>query len=100
MTSDSKILPILRPAIAKKAEDYLAKGGVTILKNSRVKTVEPTPAGTDDVASKATLTLEDGITLKADLYIPAMGMRPKGIYRLRLERMRVSLVGIEYLGRI
>jgi NADH dehydrogenase FAD-containing subunit len=76
VTAASKILPSLRPAIAKKAEDYLAKVGVTVIKNARVKTVAPDGAGTVDVASKATVTLEDGNALEVDLYIPAMGMSP------------------------
>jgi NADH dehydrogenase FAD-containing subunit len=73
--ADSKILPALRPAIAKKAEGYLAKVGVTVVKNARVKTVAPHGAGTDSATTKATLTLEDGKTLDADLYIPATGTR-------------------------
>lgn len=76
VTSDSRILPALRPAIALKAEGMLAKVGVTIVKNSRVKSVEPLGAGTDLVASKATLSLKDGETLEADLYIPATGLQP------------------------
>ncbi len=76
VTADSKILPLLRPGIAKKAESYLAKVGVTVIKNSRIKTVEPTTAGTDSVASKATIILEDGKTLATDLYIPAIGVKP------------------------
>ena len=76
VTADSKILPALRPAIAEKAEEYLAKVGVTIVKNARVKTVEPDGAGTDNVTTKATLTLKDGKTIDADLYIPATGTRP------------------------
>ncbi|CZR60611.1 uncharacterized protein PAC_10507 [Phialocephala subalpina] len=78
VTSDSKILPALRPAIAKKAENLLAKVGVTVIKNSRVKSVTPEGAGTDRalVASKATVTLEDGTTLEADLYVAAFGTRP------------------------
>jgi NADH dehydrogenase FAD-containing subunit len=76
VSGNSKILPALRPAIAKNAEDYLAQVGVTILKNARVKTVTPHGAGTDSVTTKATLTLEDGKTLDADLYIPATGTRP------------------------
>ena len=76
VTSDSKILSLLRPGIAKKAEENLSKVGVTIIKNARVKSVEPQGAGTDDVATNATLTLEDGTTLDADLYIPATGTRP------------------------
>lgn len=76
VSAGSKILPALRPTIAKKAEEYLAKVGVTVIKNARVKTVTPHGAGTDSATTKATLTLEDGKTLDADLYIPATGMRP------------------------
>jgi NADH dehydrogenase FAD-containing subunit len=76
VTSDTKILPLLRPSIATTAERYLAQVGVTILKGARVKSVEPKGAGTDDVGAKATLTLEDGKTMDADLYIPALGMKP------------------------
>ena len=76
VTASSKILPALRPALAKKAEEYLAKVAVTVVKNARVKTVEPDGAGTDNVTSKAKLILEDGKTLHADLYIPATGTTP------------------------
>ena len=71
------ILPALRPAIAKKAEEYLARVGVAVIKNARVRAVVPQDAGTESaVTSKATLTLEDGRTVDADLYIPATGTRP------------------------
>jgi NADH dehydrogenase FAD-containing subunit len=76
VTAGSKILPALRPAIARKAEEYLAKVGVTVVKDARVKSVSPQGAGTDNIATKATLTLEDGKTMNADLYIPATGTRP------------------------
>lgn len=76
VTAGSKILPALRPAIAKKAEEYLAKVGVTVVKNARVKTVVPHGAGTDSPTTKAMLTLDDGRTLDADLYVPATGTRP------------------------
>ncbi|KAI0133758.1 hypothetical protein BJ170DRAFT_175111 [Xylariales sp. AK1849] len=76
VTSGSKILPLLRTAIAEKAERFLAQVGVTVIKNARVKSVVPEAAGTKDVGSRATLTLEDGTTLEADTYIPAFGMIP------------------------
>lgn len=76
VTAASKILPILKLSRAEKAEEYLAKLGVTVIKEARVMTVTPTGAGTDDVASKATLTLEDGRILEADLFIPATGLKP------------------------
>ncbi|MCJ1379349.1 hypothetical protein MMC17_002450 [Xylographa soralifera] len=76
INADSKILPNLRPAIAKKAEEYLAQVGVTVIKNTRVKAVAPHGVGTDNVMSKAKLTLKDGTMLDTDLYIPATGSRP------------------------
>lgn len=77
VTSGSKILPVLRSTISKKAETYLAKVGVTVIKNARVKTVAPNGAGTvSALTTKATLTLVDGKTLDTDLYIPATGTTP------------------------
>lgn len=79
VTAGADILPALRPAIAKKAEDILAKVGVTVVKNARVKSVTPEGAGSERVSDKATLTLEDGKTLGADLYIPAIGTKPNTV---------------------
>jgi apoptosis-inducing factor 2 len=76
VTSATKILPLLRPAIAEKAERYLAQVGVSVIKNARVASVSPESAGTADVASKAAITLEEGKILEADLYIPAFGTTP------------------------
>ncbi|KAF9875409.1 hypothetical protein CkaCkLH20_07229 [Colletotrichum karsti] len=76
VTAGTKILPALRPAIAKQAEDYLAQIGVTIVKNTRVESVTPSGAGVDDLAANATINLADGQKLEADLYIPATGTRP------------------------
>ena len=76
ITSGSQILPALRPALAKKAEDYLAKVGVVVIKNARVPKVEPSSPGTEDVAAKAKLVLDNGEILHADLYIPATGTKP------------------------
>lgn len=79
VTSGSTILPALRPSIANKAEVFLAKVGVTVLKKSRVKTVLPEGAGTDSsslLTAATTVVLEDGTKLDADLYIPATGMIP------------------------
>lgn len=80
VTAGSEILPNLRPALAKEAEEQLVKVGVTVIKNVRVTGVAPEGAGTDNVASKATLTLDDGKTLDADLYIPATGTRPNSTF--------------------
>ena len=77
ITSASKILPDLRPAIADEAEKFLLKVGVTVLKNSRITTVQPDGAGLAEArTAKTTATLENGETLDADLYIPALGTKP------------------------
>ncbi|PWY88089.1 FAD/NAD(P)-binding domain-containing protein [Aspergillus sclerotioniger CBS 115572] len=76
VTSGSQILPALRPALATKAEKYLADVGVTVLKNTRVKAISPPDVGTQNVASKATITLDNGKLLEADIYIPATGTTP------------------------
>ena len=75
-TSDSKILPVLRLAIALTAERYLAKVGVTVVKNTRIASAEPQGAGIDNVAAKTTLTLGDGTRVTTDLYIRAVGTKP------------------------
>lgn len=78
ITSNSKILPDLRQSIADKAERLLAGVGVTVIKNARVKTVMPARAGMDLelLTSKATVVLDDGRAIEADLYIPATGTAP------------------------
>lgn len=78
ITSSSKILPTLRQGIADKAEKLLAGVGVTVIKNVRVKAVMPAGAGRnpDLLTSKATVILEDGNVINADLYIPATGTAP------------------------
>ncbi|KAH0422716.1 hypothetical protein CcaCcLH18_12642 [Colletotrichum camelliae] len=76
VTAGSKILPALRPALAQKAEGYLAQVGVTVIKNTRVDSVSPGEAGVEDVGMSATIDLSNGQTLNADLYIPATGTRP------------------------
>ncbi|KAH8596324.1 hypothetical protein B0O99DRAFT_620114 [Bisporella sp. PMI_857] len=74
VTAGAKILPLLRTSIAEKAERYLAQVGVTVIKNARVESVAPEGAGVKDLASKAMITLNNGNTIEADIYIPAVGM--------------------------
>lgn len=75
-TSAANILPVLRPTIALKAEKFLAKVGVTVVKNTRITNVMPDGAGINNTGSKATLTFEDGTTMKTDIYISAIGTKP------------------------
>ncbi|KAL4783758.1 hypothetical protein BJX76DRAFT_329000 [Aspergillus varians] len=77
VTSGAQILPYLRPAIAQTAEGFLAKLGVSVLKNVKVETVSPPDAGTgEQVTAKTEVKLSNGDTLQADLYIPAYGGTP------------------------
>lgn len=77
VTSASQILPDLRPDIAAKAEDFLARVGVTVIKDTRVEAVTPADAGSETaVTTKTTVTLGNGETLEGDIYIPAMGATP------------------------
>jgi apoptosis-inducing factor 2 len=76
VTGQGKILPLLRESIASDAEAMLAKVGVTVFKNVKVKDILPKGAGREDVAAKTTVVLDDGRRLEADLYIPATGMTP------------------------
>ncbi len=78
VSSGADILPALRPSIAKTAEQYLASVGVVLIKNARVEAVTPANAGLElpSLASKASITLSNGATLEADLYVPATGTIP------------------------
>jgi apoptosis-inducing factor 2 len=76
VTSGAQILPILRPSIAKKAEEQLAKVGVKVIKGVKVTGTTPPDSGSTVAAlvKSTKVTLGDGQELDADLYIPATGM--------------------------
>ena len=76
ITSDSKLLPNLRPAIAAKADALLKKMGVEIIYNTKVESAAPESAGITNITEKAVLNLSNGETREADLYLPAHGVKP------------------------
>ncbi|KAF2477431.1 FAD/NAD(P)-binding domain-containing protein [Lindgomyces ingoldianus] len=70
ITAANQLLPTLRPALGKKAEDKLKKLGVDVLYNTRVAAVSPSSN------NRTAVTLTKGDRLEADLYIPAHGVLP------------------------
>lgn len=71
VTSGAKLLPKLRPALSDKAETYLNRVGADVRYNTRVVSAEPAADG-----QQTTVTLDNGETLLADVYIPAIGATP------------------------
>jgi NADH dehydrogenase FAD-containing subunit len=84
VTNAKQLLPILRPALAKKAEVLLKKVGVDVVYETSVVSTLPERAGRVDVSGKditevtapTKITLSNGEVLEADLYIPAYGLSP------------------------
>lgn len=70
LCGSEKLLPVLRPALAKQAETYLARIGVSVKYNSRVESTEKLGDG------HAKLSVGNGETLVCDLYLPATGVTP------------------------
>lgn len=94
VTGNDQLLPVLRPALSKKAEQLLARVGVDVLYKTRVTKAESSsrsskenengtgngpPAPISNGASgsgKTTVYLDNGKTIEADIYIPATGVTP------------------------
>lgn len=69
-----KLLPILRPALAKQAEVFLERVGVDVV--HKVKT-----QGSEKLADGRTkVTFSDGKEVECDLFIPCMGVIPMSEY--------------------
>ncbi|KZM23537.1 uncharacterized protein EKO05_0011276 [Ascochyta rabiei] len=73
ITASNKLLPALRPAIAKAAEAKLKALGVEVLYNQRV--VDTQTSGEHTI-----ITLSKGDKLEADLYVPAHGVQPNSSF--------------------
>lgn len=71
ISAESKMLPVLRESIAKKAEKMLKTLGCNVMYDTQVVS-----ATTPTEGAKTTIQLSTGETLEADIYIDATGMRP------------------------
>ncbi len=70
LSGAGKILPRLRPEIARKAESYLAQVGVEVIHNKRAV------SSTENGDGSTTVVLDDSESMTADIYIPAAGVIP------------------------
>ncbi|KAH4024760.1 hypothetical protein HBI62_201830 [Parastagonospora nodorum] len=70
ITTTDRLLTSLRPAIGQAAERKLKTMGVDVVLNTRVVGAEKNRLG------RTTVTLAQGETLEADLYVPAYGVEP------------------------
>lgn len=63
------------PSVSQAAETDLQKLGVKLVRNTQVKTVQTNAKGEVDGAVQTTLTLSNGSTIVADLYLPLFGVQ-------------------------
>src|SRR6185312_13870754 len=70
ITATDHLLPTLRPAIGKIAQQKLNALGVDVVYNERVTGAKESEDG------RTVITLAKGNTLEADLYVPAYGVVP------------------------
>ena len=63
------------PSVSQTAERDLQKLGVTLIRNTQVKDVQATTTKGEEAVSQTILTLSDGSTLTADLYLPLFGVQ-------------------------
>ena len=80
LTSSDKLLPRLRPAIAKQAERDLSRLGVEV--KYKIKVLESSTIADESkpTATTTKLTLSNNTTLNTDLYLPALGSTPLTSY--------------------
>ncbi|KAF2097774.1 FAD/NAD(P)-binding domain-containing protein [Rhizodiscina lignyota] len=95
-----KLLPALRPAIAKTAEKYLNRVGVEVMYGTKVTKVSPETSG-----YTTTVYLDNGAKLEADIFIPANGVVPntefidkfylndEGYLRVDKQTLRLDIAG-------
>lgn len=76
ITSADKLLPRLRPALAKQAEIYLNQLGVDVQYNTKITSTSPASDG----SAQTKVTLSNGSEIFTDLYLPALGSTPLSSY--------------------
>ena len=63
------------PSVFKTAESDLEKLGVKLVRKARVKDVQTDAKGDEAASLQTTLTMSDGSTISADLYMPLFGVQ-------------------------
>ncbi|KAL9064022.1 MAG: hypothetical protein Q9161_009127, partial [Pseudevernia consocians] len=66
---------LVLPSVSQVVERDLQKLGVKLVRNTKVKHVQTHAKGEEDPAAQTTLTLSNGSTLVADLYLPLFGVQ-------------------------
>lgn len=74
ISGSEKLLPILRPALSKQAEVYLARVGCDVIYNAKTTGAEKLADG------RTKVVLDNGKEMECDVYIPAMGVIPMSDY--------------------
>ncbi|KAM0722446.1 hypothetical protein Q7P37_001887 [Cladosporium fusiforme] len=74
LTNSDKLLPSLRPAIAKQAEQKLTRLGVQVKYNTKVASSESSSN------NQTKVTLANGTEIFTEIYLPAIGITPLSSY--------------------
>ncbi|KAJ5091250.1 Apoptosis-inducing factor [Penicillium alfredii] len=77
VSATDRILPMLKPTGSSAAQQILQQNKVKILVSTRVTGVE---ASTDKASKAWTVSLDNGDTLSADVYIPTTGATPNNSF--------------------
>ncbi|KAF2458085.1 hypothetical protein BDY21DRAFT_341484 [Lineolata rhizophorae] len=95
VTASDRLLPLLRPAIASQAEAMLRRVGVDVRYNTKIESVADDADGATTVhLSSATAGAAPPEPIKADAYVPAVGLAPNSGFvpaHLLDERRRVKV---------
>lgn len=99
LTASKKLLPVLRQSLSDKVQRQLENVGVTVRYGTRIQGSQALPDGRTEIK------LENGETMTADVYIPAVGVTPStdflpadlkessGYVKSNPETLRVDVAG-------